>query len=209
MSATTPELDGTRIQTITVSGNDGRYWRFGIEGHGVKWHRIISQKQFKEVRIEYEMSVAINFGQGFGTIAVPPLDPHAIVADLKFADPSEDYTVGNISIVKHVYNINNVTWSPQVEPPPVPESSGINWVAWLLLLLIVIIAAAYIVAKRYPDSTPGRLVRSTAETVGIARALGGAKNLSRRTVRGVHLKVRKGKVVKAEVVAEEPSATVT
>ncbi|NIP35446.1 MAG: hypothetical protein GWN18_10855, partial [Thermoplasmata archaeon] len=58
----------------------------------------------------------------------------AVVADLKFAQPTDEYTMGNISIMKPVYNLNAVEWQPGEEPPLIPDSgsSGLFW--WLLLL---------------------------------------------------------------------------
>ncbi len=212
-SSVTPELDGSRIETISASGNDGTYWTFGIEGHGLRWSRARDfMEQYREARIEYEMAVAITFGQGFGTIVVPELDPNAISADLKFAQPSEAFTMGNISMVKHVYNINNITWQPQVEPPTVPETSSSSWGWWLLLLLIILVVVAYAIGRFAPESMPGRHINRTAEAVGVTKALAKTKEISRKTIRGVRGMVKKDKpggpeVVKAEVVAEEPAPT--
>ena len=209
-SSISPELDGTRIETISTSGNDGTYWSFGIEGHGLQWSRARDlQEQFREARIEYEITVSITFGQGFGTIVIPELDPHAINADLKFAQPSDAFTVGNISMVKHVYNINNITWQPQSEPPTVPETSSTSWGWWILLLLIILIVVAYMIGRFAPESMPGRHINRTAEAVGVTKALAKTKEISRKTIKGVKAKVRKDrpvgdKVIKAEVVAEEP-----
>jgi hypothetical protein len=185
-SSISPDLDGSRIETVPVSGSDGRYWTFGIEGHGVKWHRILEQQQFKEARIEYEMSVSITFGQGFGTIEVPPLSKGAIVADLKFAQPTDEYTMGNISMMKPVYDLNAVSWEPGNEPPPVPESSssGLGW--WLLLLFIlVVLVVAFVIAKQQPESTAGRRIRLVYLAVGADKIL----DRTRRVVRNVTGKV--------------------
>jgi Na+-transporting methylmalonyl-CoA/oxaloacetate decarboxylase gamma subunit len=212
-SSVSPELDGSRIETISASGNDGTYWTFGIEGHGLRWSRARDfMEQFREARIEYEMAVAITFGQGFGTIVIPELDPHAISANLKFAQPSDAFTMGNISMVKHVYNLNNITWQPQVEPPTVPETSSTSWGWWLFLLLIILVVVAYVIGRFAPESMPGRHINRTAEAVGVTKALAKTKEILRKTIRGVKGKVKKDKpggpeVVKAEVVAEEPSPT--
>ncbi|MCK5254277.1 MAG: hypothetical protein KAQ96_15070, partial [Thermoplasmata archaeon] len=220
-SSVAPELDGTRIETISTGGNDGQYWTFGIEGHGLQWHRIIEQKQFKEARIEYEMAVSITFSQGFGTIEVPPLSKGAIVADLKFAQPTGEYTMGNISIVKPVYNLNNITWQPQSEPPVVPEtsSSGLGW--WLLLLfLLIILVVAFIIAKQQPQSATGQRIRKVYHATGAAKVVyktkGIAKDVKDKVIRPkesrppkveVEIIEDEPKVVEAEVVKEDPANT--
>ena len=213
-SSISPDLDGTRTETISATGNDGQYWRFGVEGHGIKWNRIIEQKQFQEARIEYDMSVSITFGQGFGTIEVPPLARSAVVADLKFANPTGDYSMGNISMVKFVYDLNNISYSPGEEPPPVPESSSGGWWWWLLIFLLVCIVCVYLVAKTQPESMAGRQIRRVYAAAGVAKAIDGAKRVTKGTVRGVRAKMTrtpkgKGKVpvVEAEVVAEDKATT--
>ncbi len=204
-SPLTPELDGTRTQTYQVSSNDGGYWRFGIQGYNLKWHRIIERKQFQEARVEYDMGVSITFPQGYGTIAVPELDTHAAVANLRFAEPTNEYTVGNISMVKPVYNINNVSWSPEVEPPIIPLEGSLSW-WWLVVLLIIIAIVAYGLAKFWPESTGGRLVRRIALTVGIVWLLDRARGVTRRGLSLVKMPSRKGRPVKAELVSEDAAA---
>ncbi len=206
-SSISPDLDGTRTETISVSGNDGQYWTFGVEGHGVKWHRIIEQQQFQEARIEYEMSVSITFGQGFGTIEVPPLAKGAVVADLKFAQPTDEYTMGNISMMKPVYNLNAVEWQPGEEPPLVPDtgSSGLFW--WLLLLFILIVlVVAFIIAKQQPESAAGKRIRHYYHALGAAKVVDKTKGVA-RGVRGKVIKDRKPapEPVTAEVVEEPPA----
>jgi hypothetical protein len=202
-SSISPDMDGTRTETVGVSGSDGQYWTFGIEGHGVKWHRILEQQQFQEARIEYEMSVSITFGQGFGTIEVPPLAKGAVVADLRFAQPTEEYSMGNISMVKPVYNMNLISWDPGYQPPPVPESSSSGWGWWLLLLLILIVlVVAFIIAKQQPESAAGRRIRHVYAAVGADKVM----DRTRRVVKDVT-----GKVVKKKEdapVVEEPRVEV-
>ena len=220
-SSVAPELDGTRIETISTGGNDGQYWFFGIEGHGLRWHRIIEQQQFKEARIEYEMAVSITFSQGFGTIEVPPLSKGAIVADLKFAQPTEEYTMGDISIIKPVFNLNNITWEPQSEPPVVPEtsSSGLGW--WLLLLfLLIILVVAFIIAKQQPESVAGQRIRKVYHATGAAKVVyktkGVAKDVKDKVIRPKESRPPKveveiiedaPEVVEAEVIKEDPANT--
>jgi hypothetical protein len=219
---TAPDLDGIRSETISVSGNDDRLWTFGVEGQGVKWHRIIERKQFQEARVEYEMSTSILFGQGFGTIVIPPLPKGAIVADLKFANPTQDYTMGNISMIKPVFNLNNITWQPESATPPVPESSSVGWGWWLLLFILIILVVAFVVAKTQPESFAGRQVRNVYLKTHVKGVLRRTKRLTVGVVGGVRGKVRrkrpskpdaveakavKAEVVEAEVVIEEPAAT--
>ena len=203
-SSVSPDMDGTRTETIGVSGNDDQYWTFGIEGHGIKWHRLFEQQQFQEARIEYEMAVSITFGQGFGTIEVPPLAKGAVVADLKFAQPTQEYTMGNISMWKPVYNLNAIEWEPHEGPPVIPDSgsSGLGW--WLLLLLILILlVVAFFIAKQQPDSVAGRRIRHYYAATGAAKVVGRSKGIV-RGMRGrvVSERAPEPEVVKAEVVEE-------
>jgi hypothetical protein len=213
-SSITPSLDGTRTETVPISGGEGEYWRFSVVGHGVKLHRFLETKQYEEARIEWEMSVAITVPQGFGTIEIPELSPRAVAANLRFAAPTNDYTMGNISMVKHVYNLNNVSWSPETEPPEVPTAIDFNW-WWLLLIIIIILVGGYIVARFWPESRAGKLIHRLALTVGLVWLLGIVKRPIRRVLVMLRLRPRPkatGKkaeddVVKAELIAEEaPSA---
>jgi subtilisin family serine protease len=205
-SSISPELDGTRTETVPVSGNDGQMWTFGIEGHGLKWHRIIEKQQYEEARIEYEMAVSITFGQGFGTIQVPPMAKGAVVADLKFAQPTDEYLVGDISMMKPVFNMNNISWQPQSEPPVIPSSSSSGFGWWLLILFILIIlVVAFIVAKQQPESQAGRRIRNVYTAVGVRKVVDKGKNIAR----GVKGKVIPGKKVEpgaleAEAVTVKP-----
>jgi len=203
-SSISPDLDGTRSETIATSGNDGQYWTFGIEGHGVKWHRIFEQQQFKEARIEYEMSVSITFGQGFGTIEVPPLSKGAVVVNLKFTQPTGDYTMGNISIVKPVYNLNNITWQPEVETPPFPDegSFSFSW-WWIIFLLLIILVVAFIIAKQQPDSAAGKRIRHVAFAVKADKVLDKTKGII-RNVKGKVIKDKKGVIETKEAKPETP-----
>jgi serine protease AprX len=183
-SSAAPSTTGTRTETVPLSGDLGRYVRFGVQGRAVKVPRPFRTKQFEETRAEYTMSVSIAFPSGAGTIVVPEQDHHAIVAQLTFGPRSGIYTGGNISLMKDVYDLTKVVWNPA--PPPTPRvRPRSNPLLWAIVLLALIVVSAAAIAKAAPDSRPGRMVRMTARALRVPEAIGVAR-------RGV---ARVGKVV--------------
>ncbi len=166
-SSTTPTVTGVRTETYSVGGNDGTYWKFGVNGYGIEFpQRPRTRDQYQEARIEYDMSVAVKFASAPGTIVVEENDTHAINAHLKFTEPSPDYSSGNVSVMMDVYNLNNIMWSPELEPTPVPEEeTSALW--WILLLIVALIVAAYVVARWMPEHPLGRAVRRVATLIGL------------------------------------------
>jgi len=201
-----PELDGTRTETIGVSGNDGQRWRMSIYGNGFKIQRPIKTQQFEEIMMEVFVAVSINFPSAQGTIAINETDLHAINAHLRLTSPSNDYTAGNVSVLADVYNLNNVEWSGPYEPPLTPDQGSTNWWLWLLVFLIFLIIVAYLIARNWPESKAGRTVLKVAAVTKADKAFGWTKDRTKRTYRKVRSAVPAKKVVKAEVVEEGKSA---
>jgi subtilisin family serine protease len=196
-SSVSPSRDGTRVETVPVSGNGGQYWRFGIEGQGIQWNRIFEKRQYEEIRMEYEISVSITFPQFFNDTATTEIYT------------TDDYLVGNISMVKYVYNLNNVSFSKEVEPPIIPEEGGGSFWLWLLVVFVVLLVFAFVVAKMWPESAPGREIRRMAFFVGVDTVIGTTKRITRRGVRKVRSVFVRKKPEKAELVAEEQSPAET
>ncbi len=170
MGLMTPTLNGVRFEELTLSGEQGRYARLGIQGRGFRVQRVSESRQFEEARVEYALSLTIGFPSGGGTIVVQEQDPHAIVANLRLSEPSVDYKAGDVSVEYDVYDLSKVVWSPSAPPPFQPESDGSAW-PWLLALLVVALIGGGLVAKVRPRSAPGRLVVSAARAVGAHRAV--------------------------------------
>jgi hypothetical protein len=152
---------------------------------GLKVPNPREDTQYKEARVEYEMSVSIKFAPGQGDIVIPAQDLHAVNGYLRFAEPSTEYDqVGNVTIRTHVFDLYNVSWSPEQPAPPIPEARG-GWGWWLLLALVLLALVAYAVARTMPDSRPGRVIRSTARSLRVDEALGRAKGLAARVTRPI------------------------
>ncbi len=182
-SSQAPNLNGVREETIQVSGETGRYWMFGVDGAGVKIPNPRDDTQYKEARVEYEMAVSIRFAPGQGDIVISEEDLHAVNGFLRFAEPSPEYDrQGNVTIRMYVFDLYNVSWSPEEPGPPIPEARG-GWGWWLLLALAILVVAAYAVARTMPESRPGRAIRSTARSLRVDEAIGKAKQLAARVTR--------------------------
>jgi serine protease AprX len=205
-SGISPDLDGTRTMAISPSGNDGQRWRFAIYGTGFKVQRPFKTQQFEEVRMEVEMTVAITFASGNGTLIVDETDLHAINGHLRLAGSSPDYTAGNVSIMMDVYNINNIQWSGPVSPPLVPEEGSTNWGLWFLLFLIFLVILAYLVARYYPDTRAGKLVLRAGNVTGGTKVYRWGKVTTKRVYGKVRSVSPARNVVKAEVVEEGDKA---
>jgi hypothetical protein len=201
-----PNLDGTRTETITVSGNDGQRWRFAIYGIGFKIQRPFSSKQFEEVLMEVDVAVSINFPSAQGTIAINETDLHAINTHLRLGAPSTEYSAGNVSVMADVYNLNNVQYSGPYEPPLVPEQGSTSWWLWLLLFLIFLVVVAYLIARYWPESRAGRIVLKVATVTRTDRAYRWSKDRTRRTYGKIRGAAAGKKVVKVELVEETETA---
>ena len=186
-SSTTPSRTGVRTETYPVSGETSTYWKFGIGGTAVKLPFIIDVGQFKEARVEIEMSVAIHFPSGSGTIVIDEPDLHAVNGHLHFTDASSTYAGGNISIVMDVYDLYNVSWSPNPPAPPLPEEKGFPWLL-LLGILLALGLLALVIARTMPESKAGRIVRKALVATGVAALLAAIM----RAMRKVRLPGRKG-----------------
>jgi serine protease AprX len=200
-----PNLDGTRTETISASGNEGQRWRFAIYGTGFKLQRPISTQQFEEIQMEVDVAVSINFPSAEGTIAINETDLHAINGHLRLAPPSSGYSAGNVSVLADVYNLNNVQYAGPYEPAYTPEHGSINWWLWFWVFLIFLIIVAYLMARYWPESSAGRTVLRVAAVTKADKVYGWSKDTTKRTYRRVRKAVPSKKVAIAEVVEEGES----
>jgi len=186
-SPTTPSFTGVREETIPVSEGQGGYWMFGVGGNVIKLPGPADYGQYKEARVEYEMSVSIHFPSASGAIVIDEKDLHAINGHLRFSEPSSEYAGGNVTIVMDVYNINNVSWSPNPPAPPIPEHRGFPWLL-LLGALIALLVLALVIARTMPESRAGRVVRRALAVTGAAAVIAALL----RSVHRLRLPRRKG-----------------
>ena len=179
-SSRTPSTTGSRTETVPISGSTGTYWKFGLGGNSGKIPDIIGgDHQYKEARIEFEMSVSIHFPSGTGDIVINELDLHAVNGHLRFAEPSTTYAGGNVTVMMWVYDLYNVSWSPNPPLPPVVLTKG-HPLLWAILLLVIVVAALYVIARTQPESKVGRAVRRVAAAVGVVALLAYVRRLVTR-----------------------------
>jgi len=198
-----PSRDGSRSATIAISGDDGKAWRIEIYGVGFKIQRPLQDIQYQEARMEVEMTVGIKFPSGPGSIMVNQTDMHAINAFLRPSAPSQDYTGGNMSMMRNVYNLNSVQWTPVPETPSTASSSGFSW-WWVLALFLFLLVAAFIIARFFPETKAGQMIIKVSNATGATKVYHITHDTTLKgysKVRGA-IPVGKKPVVMAEVVDE-------
>ncbi|MFO8051516.1 MAG: S8 family serine peptidase [Thermoplasmatota archaeon] len=148
-------LDDARIDTISLSGMPtGEYWSFNVEGRGVDWNigERFRESQFKEVRVEFTVSLNLTFGPGEHVL--PEQDPHPRMAYWKpFGDPVDG---ASINISEYYYDLGEVK-DPYAAPDEGGEEGGVSWL--LILLIIAVLAAAGIFAYKKKDRIRSMLNR--------------------------------------------------
>ncbi|GAG93476.1 unnamed protein product [marine sediment metagenome] len=153
--------------------------------------------------MEVEMTVGIKFPSGPGSIMVNQTDMHAINAFLRPSEPSQDYTGGNMSMMRNVYNLNNVQWTPEPETPSTASSSGFSW-WWVLALFLFLLVAAFIIARFFPETKAGQMIIKVSNATGATKVYHITHDTTLKgysKVRGA-IPVGKKPVVMAEVVDE-------
>lgn len=140
-------LDDARIDTISLSGlPTGEYWSFNVEGSGIDWDigERFRESQFKEVRVEFTMSLNITFGPGDHVL--PEQDNHPRMAYWKpFGDPVEGTS---INITEYYYDLREVK-DPTAVASEGEEDDGTNWLLILFILAILIGAGVFLYMKRH------------------------------------------------------------
>jgi len=150
-----PSRSGVKVEDVPLSGDLGRYVKFGIQGRGFRVQRIIESKQYEEARVEYSMSVAITFPSDAGTIVVGAQDLHAIVGHLRLSETSSSYTMGNVSVEYDVYDMDKVQWQ-DVQPPVEPTEGGGSALLWAVILLVLLLGGVLAMSRLRPQGSVGR-----------------------------------------------------
>lgn len=127
-------LEGYRTATVPVDqGSYGSYWSVNVEGRGIDWDfgERFRETQYKEVKVEFIMSLNVTFSQG--SHELPEQAPQAQIA---YWAPAPGITSGDtsINITEYTFDLRRVVPPEEVEPP---GEEGFN-----LLLLFVILAVA-------------------------------------------------------------------
>jgi len=96
------------------------------------------ENDFREQMVEYDISVIAIVDLGNDTV-IPIQDPHAKFAHWEFAEPSLEYTTGELTMETYVYNMANV--GPQNDEDEVYSPSG-NFPWWAVAMVAVVAVAA-------------------------------------------------------------------
>jgi len=139
-------LEDARFSTMSLDGlPTGQHWSFNVEGSGIDWDigDRFRETQFKEVRVEFTMSLNISFAQGEFTI--PEQDPHAQFAYWKpFGEPVEGV---HINMTENYYDLGEIK-DPNAVPLEDDEEGGSNLLLILLILCILAVIAVVVYVKR-------------------------------------------------------------
>ncbi len=172
-----PSLSGVKVEDVPLSGDLGRYVKFGLQGRGFRVQRVIETKQYQEARVEYTMSVAIGFPSDAGSIVVGAQDLHAIVGHLRLSEPSPSYARGNMSVEYDVYDLDLVQWNP-VPPPEEPPVEQGGWLLWAALLIVLLIGGALAMARLRPQGAIGRSTNRMLRAMPVGPAVGVVRRVS-------------------------------
>ena len=176
----TSSLNGQKHDELELTGdmqgNRGKLWTFNIIGQILSWPVedigsasnpvFVGEKDFREGLIEYEVSFqAVLDISANGTVEVMFKDLHARVGQLKFGEPTPDYSDGVIQMNSYVYNMTYARMPEEVLPES-PPTDEFDWWPLLLLLLIIILISAwwYLRKKSGKPFLPGAKPKPTQVT---------------------------------------------
>jgi hypothetical protein len=136
-----------------MQSHKGKLWTFEVIGQIMSWPieditssgnpLFVGEKDFREGLIEYEVSFqAVLDITGNGTVAVMFKDLHARVGQLKFGEPTLDYTSGAIQMNSFIFNMTYARM-PEDVPPSSPSTDEFDWWPLILLLLIILLISAW------------------------------------------------------------------
>jgi serine protease AprX len=145
-----PTLGAIKHEEFSVqSGTAGALWSFDIIGEGFKLVQPLRDRNYVELRIEYDISVQFVLSGGGGDgdgdgnetgIYVPYAQFPAIGAPLLHGTPSTEYTGETVTIPKNYFDLTNVVYHPTEEQIEVStEEKQSYWpIAAALILLIIV-----------------------------------------------------------------------
>jgi serine protease AprX len=151
----TGSLNGQKHDEIALSGgmesHRGKLWTFNVIGQVLSWPLddmistsplLVGEKDFREGLIEYRVSfqAVLDLGEN-GTVTVPFKDLHARVGQLKFGEPTSEYTSGSIQMNTYVYNMTYARMPEEILPEPSKSDDFPWWILALILLILILIGA--------------------------------------------------------------------
>ncbi len=162
-------LQGNRKSELDLSGGSlseyrGQYWNFNVEGRGLGLDILdvispsgIGGEQYREVMIEYDVSVSITLDlsntielkgyardngleeirEGIKGVVIKPSNMGAVVGQWEFGKPSREYnaTGSHIAIHKEQYDLGRAVPEEDVEPHESAEETP--WGLWLAAAILI------------------------------------------------------------------------
>lgn len=142
--SSTPTVTGTRREQIPVQASGG-YMGVDVfgQGFGLNFKPSIlpgtANRQYWEIQIHYAVTAVLVFDTPPNANAtIDHLDYMPRVVPWAFGTPTADYHGGNLSMVKHFYDMGKAVL-PRPHGPPAPERPPLQW--WLLGVLAIVFAA--------------------------------------------------------------------
>jgi len=135
---------GIKNYEIPISGNDAQTWTFDIIGQGFKIQNPLDERNYVELRVDYDISVNIQFDsnsmQNFSRI-------NSIYSELKFATPTQNPEI-SLSKPVHMYDLTEVEYTPPEDRTrPEKEMDYFNLVCFAGLFIVVLLLIAYFITK--------------------------------------------------------------
>ncbi len=152
----TSSLNGQKHDELDLSGgmesHRGKVWTFNIIGQIASWPiediistnpLLVGEKDFREGLIEYRVSYqAVLDVSDNGTINIPFKDLHARIGQLKFGEPTSEYSSGTIQMKSYVYNMTYARMPEEIQPDT-SKSDDFPWWILVLILLILVLTGAW------------------------------------------------------------------
>ena len=134
-------LSGVKEATLSVDpSNTGTYWAIGIYGQGFKVIRPFQDREFMELRIEYDIGVSLLMDiPQEGEVQITPPKPNSMVSTWREGDPSSEYQGGEILLSGTKYDLSLMKPLPDEEGEGVDE--GFPWGIMAMIVLLAISAA--------------------------------------------------------------------
>lgn len=136
---------GVKSYQIDATGNAGMVWTFDLIGQGIKLQNPFKDKNYVELRCEYDITVNIIFSSD---VIINFTRTSSIYSDLKFDPQADSDTTQVINKTVHLYDLSKVVYIPPFVPEPPEERMDLTFTLCLAGLGMVVIILIAIVAYR-------------------------------------------------------------
>jgi hypothetical protein len=135
-------LSGVKEATLSIDGSiTGQYWAVGVYGRGFKVLRPLQDREFMELRIEYDIGVSLKLQVPVDEpLTVSSPTPNSMVSTWRAGEPSGEYSGGSILLKGTMYDVSRM--SPLEEDEGGEGEEGLPWSVLFILILLTIAAVA-------------------------------------------------------------------